>query len=82
MGCGGRVTCKGVSVIASVREKCPRFCKCLRFLKPAFATFLDFYGCQKLPAFSASFQKSVMVIVTIYVEIIDKVYLIVHARIR
>ena len=27
--------------------KCPRFCKCLRFLKSGFAQFSDFVGHQK-----------------------------------
>ena len=37
----------GSDIIASVRGKCPGFCKCLRFSKSGFATFYNSAGHQK-----------------------------------
>ena len=55
---------KSCIILGSVSDKCPGFCKCLKFSKSRFATFLNSTGCQKWPALSASDQKIVMVVVT------------------
>ena len=47
-------------ILPKVRKKCPRFCKCLRYLKYGFATFSNSSGYQKWTALSASGQWSVM----------------------
>ena len=47
-----------LDIQVSVREKCHRFCKCLRFLKSGFAIFSDFSGHQSLQALAASNRKS------------------------
>ena len=70
------------TILASVSGKCPGFCKCLSFLKYGFAQFSNSAGHQKRPALSASNQWSMMVMETIYVEIIDKLFLKVHVRRR
>ena len=41
-------------------EKCPMFCKCLRYLKSGFAIFSDFAGHKKQKALVARYQRIMM----------------------
>ena len=41
-------------------EKCPMFCKCLRYLKSGFAIFSDFAGHKKRTALVARDQRIMM----------------------
>ena len=51
--------------IVLVSNICPWFCKCLRFLKPGFATFPNFVGCLNWPVLSSSNQHSLMMMAKI-----------------
>ena len=68
------------NILGLVSDKCPGFCKCLRFSKSVFATFSKSSGCQKGPALSSSDQHSMMVMETIYVKMIYNSRLIVHDK--
>ena len=68
------------NILGLVSDKCPGFCKCLRFSKAVFATFSKSSGCQKGPALSSSDQHSMMVMETIYVKMIYNSRLIVHDK--
>ena len=55
------VTSNGeIHILGEGSEKCPRFCKCLRFSKSGFVTFSNSGGYQKWPALSTSNQSSTM----------------------
>ena len=47
-------------LLVSVRNKCPGFCKCLRFSKSGFAIFSNYAVHQKGPELSASHRKSMI----------------------
>ena len=51
-------------ILGAVSDKCPGFCKCSRFSKSGSATFSDSAGCQKWPALSTSYRRSVMMMAT------------------
>ena len=64
-----------IYIQGSVSEKCPRFCKYLRFSKSGLTRFSDFSGRQKGPALTARNRWSVVVMETRIESILLSVYI-------